>query len=541
MTSKIAVVGAGLSGLCTIKELLEAGHDVVCFEKSAELGGVFSSTGTYDSVSLTVSNYFMAYSDFMPYDEKIRYWTRAEYKAYLERYAAFFNLKDRIQFNCTIESIDDFADGQWQVRTKGSDGTSAIQIFDRVAVCCGQFQKPNIPELPGLQDFTGSVIHSSQYKSAKDNPAFVGKRVLCFGMGESAADIVTEISQVAQSTTLSLRRRHMFAPRMVGDRTIDTLQSRFWHCMPAAIKAEAVRNHWRNVLRQEADPVIHLLAQHNIESSDEPGSVVTKTERIFEAQANGMEIDIGGVTKIEGSNVYFSSGKIMAFDTIMLCTGFQVDFPFLPEKYQFSNMRDCYLHCYHPRLRDRLVFVGFARPQQGGIPLISELLARYFALICSGERSLPDDLAALAAEEQERWSQEFYETPRVAGLVNGFRFNETVADLIGCRPPIPSLLQEPRAFFIYWFHHVQPSQYRLVGPGAREEAREHWKNVPCSHFDAAVISRRKKLVLLLKMFSIRLQSLFQTDELSQWRPLLSKPQLPVSRIAVNLNSKTIAE
>lgn len=43
MRQTIAVIGAGLSGLVATKELAEAGLDVTCFEKSQEIGGVFSS------------------------------------------------------------------------------------------------------------------------------------------------------------------------------------------------------------------------------------------------------------------------------------------------------------------------------------------------------------------------------------------------------------------------------------------------------------------------------------------------------------------
>ena len=75
MRKHIAVIGAGLSGITTIKQLVDEGHVVRCFEKSDNLGGVFSNGQIYDDLHLTISNYFMAYSDFIPENERLKFWS----------------------------------------------------------------------------------------------------------------------------------------------------------------------------------------------------------------------------------------------------------------------------------------------------------------------------------------------------------------------------------------------------------------------------------------------------------------------------------
>ena len=67
MKKSAVVIGAGPCGLVATKELLEAGHDVVCLEQSHVIGGVFSTLreSSYDDLFLTVSNVFMAYSDLV--------------------------------------------------------------------------------------------------------------------------------------------------------------------------------------------------------------------------------------------------------------------------------------------------------------------------------------------------------------------------------------------------------------------------------------------------------------------------------------------
>lgn len=67
MTGKVAVIGAGASGLCTIKECLAVGHEVVCFEQEAGLGGLWrlhsgkksSHSSVYDSTICNTSKKYV--------------------------------------------------------------------------------------------------------------------------------------------------------------------------------------------------------------------------------------------------------------------------------------------------------------------------------------------------------------------------------------------------------------------------------------------------------------------------------------------------
>ncbi|MCG8537097.1 MAG: NAD(P)-binding domain-containing protein, partial [Pseudomonadales bacterium] len=208
---RIAVIGAGLSGLTTIKQLLDEGHDVVCFEKSGDYGGVFNKQdSSYDNLTLTVSNYFMAYSDFVPMEERYRFWSKQEYREYLERYVNRFDLLPTIQFNHSVTSLKKEGD-QWFL-TSQCDGKEHSEAFDSVAICSGMFVHKKLPQIKGMEDFEGEIFHSKDFQNAS---AFKGKRVLCVGMGESASDITSEISEVAKQCYLSLRRYPAVAPKFV--------------------------------------------------------------------------------------------------------------------------------------------------------------------------------------------------------------------------------------------------------------------------------------------------------------------------------------
>ncbi|RDV27957.1 hypothetical protein DXV75_03025 [Alteromonas aestuariivivens] len=517
MNKKVVVVGAGLSGLVTVKELLEEGHEVVCYEQNSDIGGVFSERNTYDSVELTVSNYYMAYSDFMPFDEDIKFWTRREYKEYLDRYAKNFGLLEKINFNSKLLNIKKQS-GCYQLTFQDNKGNVTTESCEHVCICSGQFQKPNIPDICGLDSFGGISMHSSEYINAAKCENLKGKRILFLGMGESSADIVTELAEIAGRALLSIRKPHSFSSKTVGDnKPIDMFQTRYWHSLPAKTKANKVRNIWKKVLANPScTGAKAIMAKHMIEGPDEPGSVVTKTGRIFEAAAKNLEIDVGGIERIDGDTVTFCSGRTEQFDAIVFCTGFKIHLPFLNEDEHFHDIRDCYLQMFSPIVRTRLVFIGFARPQQGGVPAIAELQARYYAKVLSGTLSLPDNTSELALQDKLRWQREFYESPNVVGLVNGLRFNERIAELLGCRIQPPSLLFSPRQFFVYWFHHVWPCQYRVVGPGATPLAREMWLSAP------SVYSFKQKAMLVLSIAVKRIKHSRFRDDKHQWRPAFSK-------------------
>lgn len=467
---KIAVIGAGLSGLVAIKELLAEGHDVTAYEQSNEVGGVFSSC--YDSVLLTVSNYSMAYSDFFPYNERLRFWTANDYKKYLNEYADHFKLRKHIRFNTKVSQLKK-ENNKWQVDT--ADNSS---LYDNVVIASGLFQKPYIPTLNGLDTFTGKIVHSSEFKNVRENDEFKDKRVLCVGLGESSSDITSEIASVAKETTLSIRRYHVFATRKIPTfskrdanlySTIDAAQSRGWHNFPSFLKSAIIRKMGKKMMKSKSKP-IRLLGEHVSLAGDEAGSVVTKTERIFEAMSDyNLKLNVGGIQEIKNDTVIFNSGEKKTFDVIVFCTGFEFSTSFLD--FKFKDIKDCYKNMIHPELGDSLAFIGFARPQQGGIPLMAELQSRYYALLCSNRKNFPSNAKEIAQKDKQKWATEFYETPGVFGLVNGLRFNENLAQLIGCQPPKPSLFLSPKKWYKYWFGHIWSCQYRLKGPGANIHAK----------------------------------------------------------------------
>ncbi len=461
---KVGVIGAGPSGIAAVKQLKDEGHEVKCFEKGETIGGVFAPKGsTYDSCLLTVSNHFMAYSDLMPIEERLHFWTRNDYFRYLNRYAERFDLFPHIQTNTTVEKVVE-QDGKWQVQTRRGDTVQTL-AFDKLVVCTGAFQRPFVPDVPGLDKFTGDVSHSREYKNGRP---FIDRKVLCVGMGETSADIATEIADVAERCIVSVRRYPRTTVRYVGDfNTIDTYTTRVSSTMSHRADEKFHKNIFTKMLKHR-NPAVRLMAQWTMAAGSASDQVSTKNDRLFPSIADGkVQTNLSGVKRFEKNKVIFNDGVEEKVDTIVWCTGFTLEFPFLPEAYRFTNPRNLYKHIFHPRAGDSLAFVGFIRPLQGGVPVMSEMQSRYVAQVFNKKVSLPtkDKMKNVIVRDTKQIEEEFKVTPHVIGLVNYSHYMEDLARLVRCCPEI-SFFKDMRLYYKMFFAPHFAIQYRISGPHA---------------------------------------------------------------------------
>lgn len=476
MNKYVAVVGAGLSGITTVKQLLDEGHDVICFEMLDSPGGVFSKNEIYRDLHLTISNYFMAYTDGMPYGERLKFWSKSEYEEYLHSYIEKFDLARHINYSSKVLNIRQCADSQEYCVEVERDGEKETHRVDVVAICSGHFQEPKIPNFPGLDGFKGDVVHSKYYR---DKNLYKGKKVLCVGMGESSADITSEISSVAERCVLSLRRYHAVAPRYMAfqkDRyfTIDTswLTSRIVNQLPHRFHRGITKGIFNKYLKSY-NPDVRIRGEWLIKSGPSVYQAVTKNERLFIPIADGKVIpNIGGIERFDETGVTFKDGTREEIDAVVFCTGYKLCFPFLDV--EISDMRDLYKQMFIPSHGASLAFIGFARPQQGGVPVIAEMQARYLAQLCSGNTLLPSipKQEKVIKEDAMHWRREYKITPNVASLVNYCHYMDSLAKLVGCMPKIPSLWKNPK-LRIKLLHGPQFAvQYRLTGPHSLPEEAE---------------------------------------------------------------------
>ncbi len=521
MSKRVAVIGAGPSGLVTVKELLDEGHQPTCFERAASLGGVFrfgeGDGVVWESCRLTSSELLTAFSDFPAPTGRAGHLTVAEYVAYLGAYADAFGVTPRLRFNTTVESVTRDASGNWIVCTRDQQGTHE-EHFDAVAICSGLHQHPYVPPFEGIESFTGTVLHGANYRRPSQ---LTGKKVLVVGAGESGADVAAEVARNAGEAVLSLRRgvavqprkmfgvpkdyltsrilnssahwvfqtrnpkddrkrriyRMTFVPLVVLDKILQLIYRFFWEYLP--LLASRSLKEVRANLKTRA-LTVQLLGESGGIVTEQFG---TKTDDFVRAMATGRCRRVPGVARFDGPRVTFDDGSHYEPDLVVMCTGFDTRIPFLDETIAAAPR---FLHAFNPAVGPSLGFIGFVRPAFGAIPPLAELQARLFALVLSEKLALPSiiEMDASIAHWTGYHAHMFRAVnQRLVHLVDFTPFCDELAAHIGCKPTANAVRQESRRFRLRFFAApFVAAQYRLIGPHAKPElARTIISALPITH------------------------------------------------------------
>lgn len=403
---KIAVIGAGCSGLVTLKYLLDTypAQDIVCFEKSHSVRGVWGDQRP-DFVS-TSTKYTTQFSCFRKWTADVarekdysEFYRGSEFGDYLDAFAAQFNLKQCIRFGVELRKIE-WRDENWTLLLSESGREEQLR-FDAVFLCTG------------LANQKAPLI--SQTIPVTDQPEGIcNETVVVVGGGESASDVANYLAKPEYHNTvyLSLRSGIRVSPRYhpirgvpsdflrnrlllsfdkrvrnwVGERFV-TFRIRFdrllmkWfpHQNTTSNRddsAQALRREWDLKLKARAKGELFNVF-HN-KSDDFLDAVAEKRLHII-----GPAVD-------EQWNEYLDFDKKetlhLSPDRLVFSAGYRSRLG------EFSGgciqLQDFYRGCIYTDTPN-LFLIGFARPIIGNIPSTSELQARYTVGLLSGKYSLP--------------------------------------------------------------------------------------------------------------------------------------------------------
>ena len=167
--SKVAVIGAGPSGLSAAKHVLAQGvENLVVYEKSDDIGGIWRyteqashshATPMYQNLKINVPKECMGYID-MPLvgNRENSFVTHFEVQEYLHKYAEKFGLKDKIRLSSRVEKLT-FNDPGWSITANNQ-----TESFDYVIIANGHYTTPDFPQCFNNGQFRGQTIHASSYR-----------------------------------------------------------------------------------------------------------------------------------------------------------------------------------------------------------------------------------------------------------------------------------------------------------------------------------------------------------------------------------------
>ncbi len=401
MSEKVCIIGAGASGLTAMRALEQQQIPFDCFEMGSDIGGNWrfdndnGRSSAYRSLHIDTSKGRMQFSDLPMPAHYPAFPHHSQVLAYFEQYADHFDLRRRVTFQTRVEKVEPAAPGEaggYRVTTRSVHGGETRQgRYRAVMVCNGHHWLPKMPDFPGK--FSGRCTHSHHYR---DPEPYLGQRVLVVGIGNSGADIASELSRAADRTFLAMRRRPRIIPRYVMGFPLDQWTTPRSSRLPLWLQQFAYRLLLKMTVGDQTrygfpNPDHAVLTEHPTVSSE-----------LLNIVAHGGLTLKPNVQELRGDQVLFEDGSLETVDAIIYATGYQIAFPFLdPDFFRVEdNEVALYRKVVSPDHPD-LYFIGLIQPL-GAIMPLAEQQARWAAELISGAGKLPDREAMRREIERER-------------------------------------------------------------------------------------------------------------------------------------------
>ncbi|XP_076098943.1 flavin-containing monooxygenase 5-like [Mytilus galloprovincialis] len=484
----VIVIGAGISGLVTAKCLREAGLSVVVLERSGDIGGLWTfrenDYGVMRFTHINVSKYNYCFSDFPFPDDVPDYPHNVDMAKYIKSYTNHFKLNEIIKLYRKVVSIERQGE-DWKVIVQEveEDGitvkpdTQEVYLAKNVAIASGHHSKPTMAKFMGQDSFTGEIIHSVKYKDVITNH-LEDKRVLVVGIGNSAVDVAVNIAAIGREKPvyLSTRSGAWVVPNYIFGQPTDLYANRLFLALPWKLATWIFETVIKVV---SGDPKRWGLNPKMRALQTQPTVSPTLLHHI---QRKNIVV-VPNIQRIENKKVYFINGESAEFDSIILCTGYKIDLPFLSDEIKQTVLDDnnnnlkLFKNVFNPDIGQSLAFIGFVQPASGGILTMSETQARWYAELIKGRVHLPNKSAMednMRAEEIATKNR-YYHSARHTIQKDPITYNDEISSYFGAKP---ELLTNPTLAWRLIFGSCGAFQYRLQGPNTWSGAKEAVKKVP---------------------------------------------------------------
>lgn len=185
------IIGAGFGGIGAAIELQRIGvEDFLIVEKASTAGGTWQAN-TYPGAAVDIPSVLYSFSYEQRADWSSLFAPAAELRAYAEDVVDKHRLRSKIRFGLTVHELrfDEETDA-WQVTVEQAGEVS--ELTARFVISgIGALERPQLPDIEGIDSFAGKVIHTSRWDHDAD---LTGKRVACIGTGASALQLIPEIA-----------------------------------------------------------------------------------------------------------------------------------------------------------------------------------------------------------------------------------------------------------------------------------------------------------------------------------------------------------
>lgn len=205
---RAVVIGAGVGGLCAAVNLRAAGIPYVVLERNETVGGTWLEN-SYPGAGVDTPNHLYSFS-FAPFEWRRYFSLRDELHNYLEHVSRGFEVRPNIRFGCEVVSAAyDEPSRTWRIDYRDAAGARQRVTANILISAVGAFNPPRLPDVPGIDDFSGDCYHTARWPADAD---LDGRRVGVIGTGASSMQLVPQIADRVGALTIFQRSPQWAAP-----------------------------------------------------------------------------------------------------------------------------------------------------------------------------------------------------------------------------------------------------------------------------------------------------------------------------------------
>ncbi len=334
-TPRIAIIGAGMSGIAAVVKLRRAGYtDLTVFEKADRVGGTWRENH-YPGLSCDVPSYWYSFTFAPNPDWSHRFSYGPEIQAYMEKTAQDFGVSDLVRFGTAVADLR-YEAPRWRLTTEHGDE----EIFELVVSATGVLHHPVLPDIEGLDTFEGQMFHSARWD---DGAELAGRRVGIVGTGSTAAQIVGEIGPRVGALSVFQRTPQWMAP--LPQKEYSPGWKAFARRFPIVLEALYFFYYWLMATRiggavlgdERAHAKLAKACQENLEQNIADPELREKLTPDYAAackrivicsdfypaiSADNAELVTENIERIEPRGVRTKDGRLHELDVLVLATGF---------------------------------------------------------------------------------------------------------------------------------------------------------------------------------------------------------------------------
>jgi len=462
------IIGSGISGLLTLKHLIEEGNrNVIVLDKNPEPFGVWNiknHPSVTENTYTVSSKLYMTISDFPFPEDAGEFPHHSVILDYYKSYASHFNLYKYLRQNCKVASIKK-KENKWVVKTSSNE----TYYSNYVVVSTGAVNDcPNIPTDEMYSRFSGKKYHSYDYEKIKN---VKDKNILIVGGSDTAVDSAVELLR-NNKVTVSIKNGAWFQNRTDGISPADAFYNRVTDFI--AKNNFFGKNLFDFLVHNASDLEFYWGEGGSGVDIWQPkcnylNSIYIKSREVIDYVAKGAIIPENNIVDIQGNKVTFKTGNSRNYDIILFCTGYK---PLKCMKFIDHEISDSlkYKQIFYDK-DPSIMFVGFVRPYLTSIVMLSELQSRWVAKIICKKLTLPTyEIMHRNAEIDDAKQKEEFPCAynRVRTIVDPYDYANMIGKNINALNMSQLLFTDPVLFWKVslgsWNHHI----FRLNDPDEKK-------------------------------------------------------------------------